>query len=95
MTDLTRGIRFDPALLKSSRILVGLLLIFFGLLIIAATALLEQSAREAQVWGEAIFTPEGEVPWENVLLIRTRRVPISHFPNQQTLLEEARRRLRP
>lgn len=67
---------------------VGVVLLVSGVLVLLLTAILEGVSGASPEWQHAVFSPEGSPPWDDAYPIHVRRVPLRHFPWQESLVEK-------
>lgn len=80
-----------PSEKRRSRVSAGLVLLALGLALIAAAAFIDAREAKHAPWSGALFSPNGEPPWEGALHIRARRLSLQNYPLreeiQRTLME--------
>ncbi len=76
---------------RKTRVTIGVALLAFGLALIGAAAFIDAREAKQSPWSGALFSPDGDPPWEGTLNIRARRLSLQNYPLreeiQRTLME--------
>jgi hypothetical protein len=69
---------------------VGFPLIILGVLVLAINGILEAGALQSQAWHDAVWSPDGDSPWEDAIPVRSRMISWDNFPDLRAEIDKAR-----
>jgi len=70
-------------------------LVAIGIALIACAALIDAREAARAPWAGAVFSPQGDAPWDDAIPIRARRLPLRNYPLREQMHRELLKTMTP